>query len=70
VLHRVAARLGYSTPGDCVDALGADAVGKLIALAELDGWGEEATLLARLVADNRKDCDWRVFLPGWHDEVK
>ena len=62
--YRVAARLGYRTPGDLIDDLGLDEVNRWVAVADLDGWGEESILLARLVGMqiNKPVCD---ILDGW-----
>ena len=49
-----------------VDDLGIGEVNNWIALADLDGWGEETMLLARLVAAQYKDAKPIDFLPGWH----
>lgn len=36
-----------------------------LAVADLDGWGEETMLLARLLAAQYKDKAPIDFLPGW-----
>jgi hypothetical protein len=40
-------------------------VNNWIAVADLDGWGEETMLLARLVSVQYKDAKPTDFLPGW-----
>ena len=53
-----------------VEDLGLAEVNNWIAVADLDGWGEEAMLLAYLVAAQYKDAKPLDFLPGWQWKKK